>query len=99
MGFNYSTGTTAHTHTHLLQFAVLSSGHVQVRVGQTALVQEVGHEGRLVGGVLNQDPVELRNVEEGLRQTYQLGLLHQPGERPTQTRSKGGPTYDRRVGM
>ena len=66
---------------HLLQFAVLGGGHVEVCVGQATLHQEVGHQRRLVRRVLHHDPVQLRNMEEGLRQAGQLGLLHQPGQK------------------
>lgn len=71
---------------HLLQFAVLGGGHVQVRVGEAALHQEVRHQRRLVRRVLHHDPVELRNMEEGLGHTSQLGLLHQPGRGQTEVR-------------
>lgn len=64
---------------HLLQLAVLGGGHVQVGVGQAALREEVGHQRRPVRRILHHDPVQLRNVEEGLGQSGQFGLLHQPG--------------------
>lgn len=57
-----------------------------MRVGQATLHQEVSHQWRLVWRVLHHDPVELGNVEEGLGQTSQLGLLHQPGQGQSEIR-------------
>lgn len=68
---------------HLLQFAVLGGGHVQVGVSQATLHEEVSHQGRLVWRILHHDPVQLRNVEERLGQSSQFGLLHQPGQSKT----------------
>lgn len=67
-------------HQHLLQFAVLGCGHVQVGVGQATLHKEVSHQWRLVRRVFHHDPVQLWNVEKCLGQSSQFSLLHQPGQ-------------------
>lgn len=62
----------------LLEFLVLGGRHVKVGVDQAALLQKVADQRSLLGRVLHHDPVELRNVEERLRQAGQLCFLHQP---------------------
>lgn len=68
-------------HPHLLQFAVLGGGYVQVGVGQATLHKEVSYQRRLVWRILHHDPMQLRNVEKRLGQSSQFSLLHQPGQR------------------
>ena len=59
-----------------LEFEIRRRGDVEVCVGDAAAPQELRHQLCLDLGVLNEDPVEVWDQEEGVAEAGQLGLLH-----------------------